>query len=221
MKLFLSALTKFILGLILCALLIFLPAGTLFYPGGLIFLALLFIPILIFGAVLFFFAPDLLQKRLDSKEEEADQKKVTAIIGLMFLFGFVVAGLDFRFSWSSVPLFLRIAASVIFLLSYGLYVEVMRENAYLSRNIKVHEGQKVVSTGLYGLVRHPMYFSTVFLFLMIPLILGSFYSFLLFLLYPFLIAFRIRNEEEVLSRSLPGYEEYKKKVKYRLIPFIY
>ena len=221
MKLLLSALTKFLLGLVLCALLIFLPAGTFSYPGGLLFLAILFIPIFIFGLCLFFFAPDLLRKRLDGKEEEEPQKLVTALSALMFLSGFVVAGLDFRFSWSDFPSSLRIIASVVFLLSYGLYVEVMRENAYLSRNIRVREGQKVVSTGLYALVRHPMYTATLFLFLTIPLILGSFYSFLCFLPYPFLIALRIKNEEEVLLRELDGYGEYRQKVKYKLIPFIY
>lgn len=221
MKLFFSALSKFVLGLGFCSLLIFLPAGTFSYPGGLLFLALLFIPILILGTVLFLFSPELLKKRLDSKEKEPAQKTLSFLFVLVFFFGFVVAGLDFRFGWTFVPLFLRVVSSIVFLLSYGLYALVMKENAYLSRNIRVEEGQKLVDTGLYGIVRHPMYTASIFLFLMIPLILGSFYSFLIFLIYPFLIVFRIQNEEKVLSKELLGYEEYQKKVKYKLIPFIY
>ena len=221
MKLFLSALTKFILGLVLCALLIFLPAGTFFYEGGLLFLALLFLPIFIFGTVLFFVNPDLLKKRLDGKEEENIQKWVTALCALMFVSGFVLAGLDFRFSLSVMPPALTYIASAVFLVSYGMYVVVMSQNAYLSRNIRVQEGQKVIDTGLYSIVRHPMYTATVFLFLSIPIILGSFYAFFVFLPYPFLIAIRIKNEEEVLAKSLLGYQEYQKKVKYKLIPFIF
>lgn len=221
MKLLLSALSKFIFGVFLCALLIFLPAGTIYFPGGILFMALLFIPIFIFGVVLFFVSPELLQKRLDSKEKEKTQQNVTRLCALMFLLGFVSAGLDFRFSLTSVPMPLQIAASAIFLLSYGMYVLVMKQNVYLSRNIRVQEGQKIVDTGFYAIVRHPMYTATIFLFLTIPLILGSFLSLIFFLPYPVLISIRIKNEEEVLSRSLEGYEAYLKKVKYKLIPFLY
>ena len=221
MKLLLNALVKFLCGILLVGLLLFLPAGTLKYPGGLLFCALLFIPMLILGIVLFIKAPSLLQKRLDTKEKEKTQKGVVALSALGFLAGFVVAGLDFRFGWSRVPTPVVIAFSAVLLVSYGLYGEVMRENAYLSRTVKVEEGQKVIDTGLYGIVRHPMYAVTVFLFLSIPLVLGSWYSFIVFLHYPIIIIIRIINEEKVLTRELPGYAEYKKKVKYRLIPFIF
>ena len=221
MKLLLSALTKFLLGLVLVGVILFLPAGSFSFMGGWLFIALLFIPMIFLGAVLLIKAPDLLAKRLDAKEKEDTQKGVVALSGLLFLAGFIVAGLDFRFGWSHVPTWLVITASVVLLVSYALYAEVMRENAYLSRIIEVQEGQKVVSTGLYGIVRHPMYAVTVWLFLSIPLVLGSFWSLLCFLHYPILIIIRILNEEKVLTEGLDGYADYKKKVKYRLIPFIW
>ena len=221
MKLIFNALIKFISGLILVGLLLFLPAGTVRFSGAWLFIALLFIPMLLLGIVLLLKAPKLLEKRLDSKEKESTQKGVVAFSGLIFLAGFVVSGLDFRFGWSKVPTVVVIIASTLFLLSYGLYVEVMRENSYLSRTIAVQEGQKVIDTGLYGIVRHPMYMATVTLFLMIPLILGSWYGFMVFLSYPFVIVVRIKNEEKLLTAKLDGYAEYTKKVKYRIIPFIW
>ena len=221
MKLIFNALIKFISGLILVGLLLFLPTGTVGFSGAWLFIALLFIPMLLLGIVLLFKAPKLLQKRLDGREKESTQKGVVAFSGLIFLAGFVVSGLDFRFGWSKVPLAVIITASVLFLLSYGIYAEVMRENAYLSRTIEVQEGQKVIDMGLYGIVRHPMYMATILLFLMIPLILGSWYGFIVFLAYPFIIAVRIKNEEKVLIAQLDGYAEYIKKVKYRIIPFIW
>ena len=221
MKLLINALIKFLCGLLLVGALIFLPAGTLAYPGGWRFAALLFIPILVLGAVMFIRSPELLRRRLDSKEKEATQKGVVALSGLMFLVGFIVAGLDFRFGWSNVPTWAVIAASVVLLISYALYAEVTRENAYLSRTIKVEEGQKVVDTGLYGIIRHPMYAVTVWLFLSIPIVLGSWYSLICFAHYPVIMVVRIINEEKVLARELHGYDEYKKKVKYRIIPFIW
>jgi len=221
MKLLINGLIKFVCGLFIVALLVFLPAGTIEYSGGLLFVGVLFVPILILGAVLYFKAPDLLAKRLDSKEKQGAQKAVVALSALGFVAGFVVAGLDFRFGWSSLPVWVSVVASVLFLISYGLYAEVMRENAYLSRTVKVEEGQQVVSTGLYGIVRHPMYAATVLMFMMIPLILGSLPSFVIFLHYPVLISVRIKNEEKLLVRELAGYEEYRSKVKYRLIPFVW
>ena len=221
MKLLISALIKFLIGLLLVGLLIFLPAGTLAYPGGLLFLCLLFIPMLVMGIVMLARARDLLAKRLDAKEKQAAQKGVQSLSGLVFIAGFVLAGLDFRFSWSNVPLPAVIAASVIFLAGYGLYAEVMRENAYLSRTIEVQESQAVIDTGLYAVVRHPMYAVTIWMFLAIPLVLGSWFSLLCFAHYPILMVVRIRNEERVLTEGLAGYEDYKKKVKYRLIPFVW
>ena len=220
-KLFVSALIKFLSGLILVGILVFLPAGTFSFFGGWLFIGTLFIPIFIMGIVMMFKSPELLEKRLNAKEKEKDQNLVVKFSGLMFLGGFVVAGLDFRFGWLPLPEWVSIVAAVCFLLSYLIYAEVMRENAYLSRTIEVQEGQTVVDTGLYGIVRHPMYSATLILFLTIPLILGSLYSFLIFLCYPFIIAKRIRNEEELLQKELKGYAEYKNKVKYRLIPFIW
>ncbi len=221
MKLLLNALVKFICGILLVGALLFLPAGTLAYPNGWLFSALLFIPMLILGVVLFVKAPELLRKRLDAKEKEKTQKGVVGVSALAFLAGFIVAGLDWRFGWSKVSLPVVTMASVVMLVSYGLYAEVMRENAYLSRTVKVQEGQKVIDTGLYGIVRHPMYMATIFLFLSIPLVLGSWYAFVIFLFYPAVIVVRIINEEKVLSEGLEGYEEYKKKVKYRIIPFVW
>ena len=221
MRLFVNALTKFVCGLLLVGLLVFLPAGTLRYCCGWLFAGLLFVPMLIAGTVMLAKSPEFLRKRLDAKEKQATQKGVLAFSGLMFIAGFVVSGLDFRFGWSNVPLWVIIAASVLFLLAYALYAEVMRENAYLSRTIRVEEGQQVVDTGLYGIVRHPMYAVTVVLFLMIPLILGSWYGLLVFGCYPGIILVRLIDEEKLLTEELPGYAEYKKKVKYRMIPFIW
>lgn len=221
MKLLLNALTKFTCGLLLVGLLIFLPAGTLRYTYGWLLIGLLFGPMLIAGFVMLFKAPDFLAKRLDVKEKQATQKGVVALSGLMFIAGFLVAGLDFRFGWSQMPLPVTIAASILFLLAYALYAEVMRENAYLSRTIKVEEGQKVVDTGLYGIVRHPMYMATILLFLMIPVVLGSWYALMVFAFYPAIIILRLRDEEALLSRELPGYTAYQQKVKYRIIPFIW
>lgn len=221
MKLFINALTKFTFGFLIVATLIFLPAGTLHFSDGWVFLGLLFVPIFILGAVLLIRAPKLLKKRLENKEKETVQKGVVALSALIFLLGFVAAGLDFRFALSTVPHVLKIIAAVIFLLSYVLYAEVMRENAYLSRTVKVEENQTLVSTGLYSFIRHPMYAATVFMFLSIPLILGSFVSFFIFIFYPAIIIVRIKNEEKVLSEQLIGYEEYKKRVKYRIVPFIW
>ena len=221
MKLFLNALTKFIAGLLLVALLLFLPAGTLVYPGGLLFLCLLFIPMLLLGILMLARARDLLAKRLDVKEKQGTQKGVVAVMGLVFLSGFILAGLDFRFGWSKVPLPVVIVASVLFLVGYALYAEVMRENAYLSRTIKVEEGQTVISTGLYAVVRHPMYTASTVMFLALPLVLGSWYALIPFALYPVIMVVRIRGEEKLLTAELLGYDEYKKKVKYRMIPFIW
>ncbi len=221
MKLLINALTKFICGLLLVGLLIFLPAGTLQFTYGWLFIGLLFVPMLIAGFVMFFKTPDFLAKRLDAKEKQGTQKGVVALSGLMFIAGFVVAGLDYRFSWSQMPVAVTIIASVLFLTAYALYAEVMRENAYLSRTIKVEEGQKVVDTGLYGIVRHPMYMATILLFLMIPVVLGSWYALIVFAFYPAIIVVRLKDEEDLLTRELPGYAEYKKKVIYRIIPFIW
>lgn len=220
-KLLISASTKFLAGLILMGLVLFLPAGTWNFFNGWLFLALLFIPMLFLGVALFLKAPELLEKRLQSKEKENTQKGVVAASGLMFIGAFVFAGLDFRFGWTKVPMWLVIAASVVLLASYAMYAEVMRENAYLSRTVEVQENQKVIDTGLYGVIRHPMYTATIFLFLAIPLVLGSWISFAIMLLYPVAIVARIGNEEKVLEEGLQGYTEYKKKVKYRLLPFVW
>ena len=221
MKLFLEAIVKFTCGLVLVGALIFLPAGTLAYWNGWLFVALLFVPMFIAGLVMLRRSPDFLKKRLDAKEKQAAQKGVLAFSGLMFIAGFVVAGLDFRFGWSVMPRWVVIAASALFLVAYGLYAEVMRENAYLSRTIRVEEGQTVVDTGLYGIVRHPMYAVTILLFLMMPLVLGSWFSLIAFAFYPAIIALRLKDEEDLLTRELPGYADYKKKVKYRIIPFVW
>ena len=220
-KLFLKAITKYIFGVILVGILLFLPAGTINYWNAWLFMGLLFIPMFIAGIILMFKNPMLLKSRLDVKEKEFEQKQVILYSGLMFLVGFIVAGLNYRFSWITIPNIIVIISSVIFILSYILYAEVLRENTYLSRTIKVQENQKIVDTGLYGIVRHPMYSITLILFLTMPLILGSIISFIIFLIYPFIISKRIKNEEEVLERKLKGYKEYKKKVKYKLIPFIW
>lgn len=221
LKLIISAVSKLIIGFLFIFALIFIPAGTIRFLNGRLFIGLLFFPMTILGVVLMIKDPKLLKKRLDSKEKEQDQKIVVLLSILMFFGGFIIAGLDFRFSWFILPRWIVIAASVLFLFSYGIYAEVMRENAYLSRTVKVMENQKVVDTGLYGVVRHPMYLATILMFLSVPLILGSLFAFLVFLIYPVIIAIRIKNEEKVLSEELSGYEEYKKKVRYRIIPYIW
>lgn len=221
MKLLISALTKYLAGLLLIGILLFLPAGTLHYPGGWLFCGLLFVPMFLLGVVLFIKAPTLLEKRLRSKEEQTQQKQVVGLSALMFVGGFVLAGLDFRFGWTTVPSWIVVAASILLLVSYGLYAEVMRENTWLSRTVEVQEGQTVVDTGLYGIVRHPMYAVTTLLFLSMPLVLGSWIAFGVFLIYPALMAKRIRNEEALLASELSGYRDYQQKVRYRMIPFIW
>ena len=220
-KLFLNAIIKFIFGVILVGILLFIPAGTLSYWNAWLLMGLLFVPMLIVGIILMFKNPVLLKNRLDVKEKEIEQKQVILYSGLMFLLGFIVAGLNYRFSWIKISNIAVIIASILFIISYMLYAEVLRENTYLSRTIKVEKNQKVVDTGLYGIVRHPMYSITIILFLTIPLILNSLISFIIFLIYPFIISKRIKNEEKVLEKELKGYIEYKKNVKYRLIPFIW
>ena len=220
-KLFISAILKFSLGAVLVGLLIFLPAGTFAYFNGWLFMGILFVPMFLAGLVMMAKNPKLLESRLDAKEKEAEQSLVVKLSGLMFLAGFIVAGLGVRYGWYTLPKPVVIVSAVVFLIAYILYAEVLRENTYLSRTIEVQEGQKVIDTGLYGIVRHPMYSVTLLLFLSIPLVLGSIYSFVIFLVYPFIIAKRIKHEEEFLERELNGYTEYKQKVKYRLIPFIW
>lgn len=221
MKLLVNALLKFVSGLAAVGLLLFLPAGTLRYWNAWLFSALLFLPMLMVGILLFLKAPELLEKRLNTREQEGTQKAVVALSALIFCLGFVLAGLDFRFGWSHMPTWLVAAAAVLQLVSYGLYAEVMRENAYLSRTVEIQENQKVIDTGLYGVVRHPMYLAVTLLFLTIPLVLGSWPCFVLFLCTPALLVVRIRNEEQVLVRGLPGYTEYQQRVRWRLIPFIW
>lgn len=221
LKLFISAVIKFLSGLVLVGLMIFLPAGTLAFSEGILFMAVLFIPIFIAGIVMMIKSPELLRKRLNAKEKQKEQSLIVKLSGIMFLAGFIIAGLGHRFDWYTLPKSISISAAAVFLLSYILYAEVMRENTYLSRTIEVQENQKVIDTGLYGIVRHPMYSATLLLFLSIPLILGSLYAFVIFLIYPLLIASRIKNEEKFLEKELEGYKEYKKRVKYRLIPFIW
>lgn len=220
-KLLIKAIMKLLIGLVMVSLLLFLPAGSLHYWNAWLFIGVLFIPMTILGLILLIKSPNLLTKRLNSKEEENEQKQVIGVSLLMFVGGFIVAALDFRYSWSNLPDWVIAVATIVFLISYGLYAEVMRENAYLSRTIEVQENQKVIDTGLYGIVRHPMYFATVFLFLAAPLILGSVYALIIFLIYPFLLVKRIKNEEAILRDELTGYVEYTKKVKCRLIPFIW
>lgn len=221
MKLLIRALLKFIVGFLLVGALIFIPAGSLTFVNGWVFIAALFVPMLILGAVLLVRSPELLEKRLKVGEKQGTQKGVVAASGVLFLAGFVVAGLDFRFGWSRVPAWVVAVACAVLLVSYALYAEVMRENAYLSRTVEVQENQKVVDTGLYGIVRHPMYAVTVWLFLSIPVVLGSWWSLLCFVPYIAVIAVRIVNEEKVLTEGLDGYAEYKKRVKYRILPFIW
>lgn len=220
-KLFISAITKFLLGVLLVGLLIFLPAGTFDYIQGWILMAILFVPMFCAGIVMMIKNPGLLASRLDAKEKRGKQSIVVKLSGLMFLCGFIVAGLGVRFDWYMLPLPVSILAATLFIIAYILYAEVLCENTYLSRTIEVQEGQKVIDTGLYGIVRHPMYSATLLLFLSMPLVLGSVWSFLIFLAYPFIIAARLKDEEKFLEEELEGYREYKEKVKYRLIPFIW
>lgn len=220
-KLFFQALIKFTLGIVIIFLLIFIPAGTLTYLNGWIFMGILFIPMLIAGIVMMIKNPQLLKSRLDAKEKQKEQNIVIKLSGLMFIIGFITAGLDFRYSWFKLPSIITYIAIIIFLLSYLMWAEVLRENTYLTRTIKVTEGQTVIDKGLYAIIRHPMYTASIFLFLSMPLVLGSLISFFIFLLYPIIIIIRIINEEKFLEKELVGYIEYKKKVKYRLIPFIW
>ena len=221
MTLFLQAILKFMLGVVLIAALLLLPAGTWHYPSAWLLMGLLFIPMFIAGLVMMKKNPDLLRSRLNAKEKQGEQQMVVKLSGLMFLCGFIVAGLDFRFGWSHPPKWAIIAASAAFLLAYALYAEVLRENTWLSRTIEVQQGQKVVSSGLYGVVRHPMYAVTLLLFLSMPLVLGSWPAFFIFLCYPAIIVKRLLDEEKLLAKELDGYEEYMQKVKYRLIPFVW
>ena len=220
-RLLAQGLLKMLSGLLLVGLVLFLPAGSWNYFNGWLFCGLLFLPMLVVGALLLWKAPALLEKRLNTKEQEKAQIAVVALSSLLFVAAFVTAGLDFRFGWTHVPIWLVCLAAVLQLAAYGLYAEVMRENAFLSRTVEVQENQKVIDTGLYGIVRHPMYTSTILLFLAMPLVLGSWVSFAIMLLFPVVIVFRIRNEEKVLEAGLEGYREYKQKVRYRLIPFIW
>lgn len=220
-KLFIQSITKIFFGMALIGLMIFVPAGTLSFFNGWLFMGILFVPMFFAGIVMMFKNPELLKKRLNAKEKQSKQKLVIILSGIMFLAGFIVVGLGVRFQWYSLPKGVVFGAVAVFLLAYLLYAEVIRENAYLSRIIEVQEGQKVIDTGLYSIVRHPMYSATIFLFLSMPLVLGSIYSFLIFLSYPFIIAMRIKSEEEFLEKELDGYREYMQKVKYRLIPFVW
>jgi len=220
-KLFIEAIAKFMLGVVLIGLILFIPANTLRYWNGWLFMGLLFVPMFIAGIIMMIKSPELLRKRLNAKEKESEQKIVVKLSGLMFLVGFIIAGLNYRYNWILLPNYVVIISSIIFIIAYIIYAEVLRENAYLSRTIEVQENQKVIDTGLYGIVRHPMYAATLLLFLSMPLVLGSVISFVIFLVYPFIISKRIKNEEEVLEKELKGYIEYKKKVKYKMIPYIW
>ena len=220
-RLLAQGLLKMLSGMLIVALVLFLPAGSWNYFNGWLFCGLLFLPMLVLGALLLWKAPALLEKRLNTKEQEKIQMAVVAVSSLLFLAAFVAAGLDFRFGWTHVPIWLVCLAAVLQLAAYGLYAEVMRENAWLSRTVEVQENQKVIDTGLYGIVRHSMYTATILLFMAMPLVLGSWLSFAIMLLFPVVIVFRIRNEEKVLEEGLAGYREYKQRVRYRLLPFIW
>lgn len=220
-KLFLQAIIKYIFGVIIIGALLFIPANTFEYWNGWLFMGLLFIPMFIAGIILIIKNPELLRKRLNAKEKENEQKWVLLFSGLMFISGFILAGLSYKYEWIELPNAVIIISSILFIIAYILYAEVLRENTYLSRTIEVQEGQKIIDTGLYGIVRHPMYAATILLFLTMPLVLGSVISFLIFLIYPFIIGIRIKNEEKVLEKELEGYLEYTKKVKYKIIPFIW
>jgi len=221
LKLFFQAVTKFVLGLLLIGLLLFLPAGAFDFWQAWLFIGILFVPMFIAGIVLMIRQPELLRKRLDAKEQQQEQKWVVALSGLMFISVFVVAGLSRRFGWYMLPDWAVYLATAVFLAAYAMYAEVMRENVWLSRTVEVQENQQVVSTGLYGVVRHPMYAATLLLFLSMPLVLASPWSFAIMLLYIPIIALRIRNEEQVLERELKGYTEYKQRVRYKVIPYIW
>ena len=220
-QLVLSTSIKLLLGLVLVGLFIFLPAGTLHYHCGWLLIAVLFVPMLIAGIVMLFRSPELLKKRLNAKEKESEQRSVVALSGIMFVAAFVVAGLNFRYEWVVMPSWALWSAVALFLLAYIMYAEVLRENAYLSRTIEVQKGQKVIDTGLYGVVRHPMYSATIMLFLSMPLVLGSLPSFVVMLAYIPIIVKRIKNEEVVLLKGLTGYDGYCRKVRYRIVPFIW
>ena len=220
-KLFIQAIVKFLLGIVLVGALLFIPAKSFSYWNAWLFMGLLFIPMFVAGIVMMIKNPELLKKRLNNKEKESEQKVVIALSGLMFFAGFIIAGLNYRFGWFVVPNIVIIISSTLFIISYIFYAMVLVENTYLSRTIEVQENQKVIDTGLYGIVRHPMYAATIILFLSMPLILGSIHAFIIFFAYPFIIIKRIKNEEIVLENNLEGYKEYKQKVKYRLIPFIW
>ena len=219
--LFIRAISRFTAGLLLVSGLLFIPAGTWNYPQGWLLIGILFVPMFIAGLVMMNKNPELLKKRLSVKEEESEQRRVILLSGLMFLAAFISAGLSYRFKWLMLPTAVSILAAIVFLAAYALYAEVLRENTYLSRTVEVQENQKVIDTGLYGVVRHPMYMATVFLFLSMSLVLGSVISFVIMLLYIPIIIKRIRNEEPVLAEGLPGYSKYMEKVKYRLIPFVW
>lgn len=220
-KLFGQGIIKFVSGIVIIGIILFVPAGSFGFWQGWLLMGILFVPMFAAGLIMMKRSPDLLRKRLNAKEEQPEQKTVLFLSGLMFIVSFVVAGLNFRFGWLTLPNWIPILFTVVFLLAYALYAEVMRENVYLSRTVEVQENQQVVDTGLYGIVRHPMYMTTLLLFLSMPLVLGSLISFLIMFLYLPIIAKRMRNEEQVLSEGLPGYAEYMKKVKYRVIPFIW
>ena len=220
-KLLLAGGLKMLSGLLVMRLLLFVPAGTWRYPGGWRLMALLFVPMPVVGVVLYVKAPELLEKRLNSREQEPEQKRIILLFALVFVAGFVLAGMDFHFGWTRLPKAVVVAGCVLFCGAYGLYAEVMRENAWLSRTVEVQEGQQVVDTGLYGVVRHPMYLGVLVLFLSMPLVLGSAVAVVPFLAIPWVLVQRIRNEEQVLETGLPGYGDYRKKVKYRLIPFLW
>ena len=221
LKLFIEALLKFLLGVLLVGLLLFFPAGTIDYFNGWLFMGVLFIPMFIAGVIMIIKNPNLLKSRLDAKEKEKKQSLVVKLSGLIFIIAFILAGLDFRNGWLKLPIYVSYIGIIIFLLSYLMYAFVLKQNSYLSRTIKVQEEQQVINTGLYGIIRHPMYTATIFLFLSMPLILGSLISFFVLLLYPILIIIRLINEEKYLNKELIGYTEYMKKVKYRLFPFIW
>jgi len=220
-KLFIQAIGKFFSGIFMLSLLLLLPAGTVFYWNAWLLIGILFIPMFIVGIILMFSNPELLRKRLKVKEKETEQKSVIILGGLMFICGFIVAGLDYRYQWSVLPKWFVIVATVIFFAGYLMYAEVLRENRYLSRTVEIQESQKVIDTGLYAIVRHPMYTSTILLFLSLPLVLGSLSSFVIFLMYPLIVIKRIKNEEEVLEKGLAGYSDYKNRIKYKVIPFVW
>lgn len=220
-KLFIQAIIKYILGVVSVGALLFIPACSFNYWNGWLFMGLLFVPMFIAGIILMMKNPELLRKRLNAKEKENEQKEVILYSGLMFVTGFIIAGLNYKYNWIEIPNIIVIISSCLFIIAYILYAEVLRENTYLSRTIEVQKNQKVVDTGLYGIVRHPMYAVTILLFLTMPLILGSIISFIVFLAYPIIVDKRIKNEEKVLEQELKGYKEYKQKVKYKVIPFIW